>query len=216
MPCSHIIYAGSDIDFFCRVLKERKTVEIETVNLSSMDEQFVWQNKPCSFFAMVPSSLAFFSNSYLQNRWRPVIRRTALIKNSSIGAHNPSDLNANQVFPEYKACHDVVFPTGRQFDNFQCISYLDSVFQSSSLDRVTVFGLRPPEFRFVTRLTKNWTFFVRVPIPGYSKASKSYQDQVNLLSTLLNLQYSNCMWIDGLGYQVKIRQTAVSAMLDFI
>ena len=153
---------------------------------------------------------------------RPVIKKTASIRSYqkqslvSIEANNPSDLNANQVFPGYKVRHDLQFSKGRQFDNFQLISYLDSVFQPASLDKVTVFGLRPPELRFVTRLTKYWTFFVRTTIPGYSKASKSYGDQIDLLATSLEQQYSNCIWIDGLGHQVKIRRVAVPAMLSFI
>ena len=153
---------------------------------------------------------------------RPVMRKSPAIRNCRKQglvpdeARGPADLNANQMFPGFKVRQDCAFPDGRQFDDFQVISCLDGVFQPGSTDRVTAFGLRPPELRFVTRLTKHWTFFVRTPAPGHAATSKSHTDQLNLLAILLDPEHSNCLWIDGLGCQVRIRQSAVSAVLGFI
>ena len=135
---------------------------------------------------------------------------------ASKDATGPSDLDSNRVFSGQKVREDCGFPTVRKFDDFQIVSYLDSMFQPGSVDRVTAFGLRPPELRFMTRLSKYWTFFVRTPTPGYAKVSQSYEGQKDLLSTLLDLEYSNCIWIDGLGYRIMIRRQAISSILKFI
>jgi hypothetical protein len=133
-------------------------------------------------YGSIITSFHFLFIPTQQMALRPMIKKTPAITNyqkqglASIEARGPSDLNANQVFPGLKVRQDCEFPKGRQFDNFQCISYLDSVFQPGSIDRVTAFGLRPPELRFVTRMSKCWKFFVWTPMPGHASASKSYGD----------------------------------------
>jgi hypothetical protein len=73
---------------------------------------------------------------------RPVIKKAPAIINhkkqglASNEAQSPSDLNVNQAFPGHKVRRDLEFPKGRQFDDFQVVIYLDSVFQPSSVDRV--------------------------------------------------------------------------------
>jgi hypothetical protein len=125
---------------------------------------------------------------------RPVTRKSPAIRNCRKQglvpdeARGPADLNTSQMFPGFKVRQDCAFPDGRQFDNFQVISYLDGV----------------------------WTFFARTPASGCAATSKSHTDQLNLLAILLDPEHSNCLWIDGLGCQVRIRQSAVSAVLGFI
>jgi hypothetical protein len=149
---------------------------------------------------------------------RPILKKRPFVtklvdQGLAIGARNVADLDAGSVFPGYKARSflDLVAPC-RQFDSYQRTSYFDCAFQPGSIDKVTLFGLRPPELRFVNRMTKFWTFFTRDVIKDYSSA-KDIDSQTTVVHCLLDADYSRCAWIDAMGYRIRVRKLAVPKVL---
>jgi predicted GIY-YIG superfamily endonuclease len=151
---------------------------------------------------------------------RPIIKQKAHIekmKSKGIVKGNvskPSDLNTSRTFAGYKAREDMEMPPWRQYDDFQVISHQDSIFQPGSLDKVTIFGLRPPELRFLKRITKYYTWFTREPVNEI--IGMDMPTQIDALKKRLDISYRMSYWIDGLGYKVQIRRKAISKLLAYI
>jgi hypothetical protein len=143
----------------------------------------------------------------------PFINRLKTAGDASADARHVQDLDASKVFPGYRSRNDLSLLGERQYDRFQVISYLDSVFQPGAVDRVTIFGLRPPELRWVKRITLYYTLFTREPLFGYHGKDCDYQTEH--LKTILHRKYNLCPWIDGMGFRVQVRAAGVAKLLQY-
>jgi predicted GIY-YIG superfamily endonuclease len=150
---------------------------------------------------------------------RPMLKKSPyvnkLIEQQKVrpDARGPRDLDTLSIFANLKARQDLHFPLSRQYDDYQVITFKDAVFQSGAIDRVTAFGLRPLELRFMKSVPKYWIYFTREPM---SLQSKDMDIQLQELKQLLTLSIWHCPWIDAFGYSLKVRKDAVPKVLQFI
>jgi predicted GIY-YIG superfamily endonuclease len=151
---------------------------------------------------------------------RPMLKRTPVIQKLKatgqvpVYARRHTDLNAGTTFPGYRARKSQEFAAYRNFDNYQRVLFLDSFFQPGSLDKVTIFGLRPPELRWVDKLSLYFSIFARKPLKGYH--AKDVDAQATHLIPLLHQDQRKCPWIDATGNQIYIRAAGIQKALRYL
>ncbi len=95
-------------------------------------------------------------------------------------------------------------PQWRQFTTSQVILINNTFFSKVSLDKVTMYGMRPPELRVSIRSIGNYyRWFVR--------SSKSYATNKEELAKRFSVYVQECQWVDGLGNQVFLRANALTS-----
>lgn len=119
------------------------------------------------------------------------------------------------------ACHHVreqknstgqnVFPSWRRFTPNQVKKAEDDLQSPLTTDKVTLFGLRPPELRFVMHQDKYARWFKRIP---FSKSKLS--DQINHCKSHLKQDTLHSMWLDGTCSTIKLRKLAIDEILEYI
>ena len=121
------------------------------------------------------------------------------------------DLNASNLFPGYMIRKEKNIP--RQYDQYQEVTYLDAINTPGSIDKVTIFSLRPPELVFIRYLSWYFTFFIREPYIGTFQDNSGFKfENMNIIQ----VNYENCEWIDALGYRIKVRSRAVPIILEYL
>jgi hypothetical protein len=95
-------------------------------------------------------------------------------------------------------------PQWRQFMTSQVIIINDTFFSKVSLDKVTVYGMRPPELRVsIWSIGNYYRWFIR--------SSKSYTTDKEELAKWFSVNVQECQWVDGLGNQVFLRANALTS-----
>ena len=92
-------------------------------------------------------------------------------------------------------------PSYRLMTRHQELLLEDAEQSSINPDKVTVFGLRPPELLFIDKMKEYFSWFVR----SKTSRTKSVSSHESLLSKNLGKSH----WVDCLGYVVKLRPCAV-------
>ena len=110
----------------------------------------------------------------------------------------PSDLDASRMFPNFEARKRLHFPAHRQFDPFQIMTYKDAIFQPNRLDKVTMFGLRCPELRWIKRLPKYLTYFVFERMSECDNA-KDCDMQTQCIGNVISNKSAETQWMDAMG-----------------
>jgi len=106
---------------------------------------------------------------------------------------------AEAAVPAYEG--RIGLPSYRRPTSSQMLLAKDSFFSPVSLDKVTLFGLRPPELHFVDRLHDYYTCFIR--------DSKCELDTAEKYVTALHGQeMETTPWYDCLGHRVRLRAAA--------
>ena len=120
-----------------------------------------------------------------------------------------SSMNFSAVFAEAVRIRKKVLklPKYRQSTKNQELLLADVEASSITPDKVTIFGLRPPELLFVSSLKSYFSWFVRFKMNS-SKGKSSHE-------FLLSRASCNDFWVDCLGYVIKIRPPAIFDFLDF-
>ena len=103
--------------------------------------------------------------------------------------------------------HVLQLPNHRQFTRTQSFLLADVENSSISPDKVTVFGLRPPELLFVSKLKNYYSWFVRCK-PRTKKSISNHE-------VFLKRSLRRSCWVDALGYLVKLRPCSVDAFVNF-
>ena len=98
-------------------------------------------------------------------------------------------------------------PSFRQLSTNQLLLLQDVQASDLSPDKITIFGLRPPELLFVDEVRLYFSWFVRSKL----KAKKS----CSVHSLFLKANYLASPWVDALGYRVLLRMSAVDDFVDF-
>ena len=102
---------------------------------------------------------------------------------------------------------ELKLPAFRQFTPNQLILIEDVQSSHLSADKVTVFGLRPPELLFVEQIKLYFCWFVRTKL--------TRKLSVSVHSAYLKKNFSGSFWIDALGYRVRLRSTAIEEFVQF-
>ena len=84
-----------------------------------------------------------------------------------------------------------------------------------TIDKVTIFAIRPPELLFIDKMEWYFKYFERCKedlLPnGLTPKEKSIEAE-NLLHRSLDM----CEWIDGMGHRIEMKKAAAKPILDIL
>ena len=106
-----------------------------------------------------------------------------------------------------------VLPKWRQYTMCESLYMKDQLFSNLSIDNVTIFGMRPPELRFVRHIKMyfRWFHFKKSKI-----MANTFSKQVSILESVIKDTLIETMWIDGCGRHVFIRPNALNEILVYL
>jgi len=120
-------------------------------------------------------------------------------------------LTAVNTVPSHHVRQTQNFPSWRMFTTTQVEKIEDDLQSPLSTDAVTIFGMRPPELRFVMRQSDYFRWF------SFAKQSGDLSTLVSYCQTSLSL---NCLkeslWVDARTYHVQIRRLAIPQIQAYI
>jgi len=100
----------------------------------------------------------------------------------------------------YRETHS--FPEERMFSVIEKMIISDTLSCPDTIDKITLFAIRPPELRFVKNVQQYYQWFIR----------PSHQDSNATL--LLNKNFFKCGWVNGVEHHIKVRRAAISLILQ--
>ena len=116
-----------------------------------------------------------------------------------------SNSNQGPLFGRQSAIrHSKGFPPHRCFTDNQKLLIIDAEKSSLSPDKITVFGVRPPELTFVLKVEKYFTWFCR-----FRKPLKVTPE------SLLKKNVTKSCWVDGLGYCIYLNSLYKEAFFSY-
>ena len=100
-------------------------------------------------------------------------------------------------------------PEWRKISRSQELILKDSLFSPVSVDKITVFGVRPPELAFVGHVGKYFRWFEREAAVAHGEAEELHREMVNydVLKT---------GWVDGFNCRVRVRPRAIPEILEYL
>jgi predicted GIY-YIG superfamily endonuclease len=90
----------------------------------------------------------------------------------------------------------------------------DSSLSNISIDKITIFGVRPPELRFVRRPELYFKWFYSGD--GKEKVTGNVVAQLETLRKILNANVWQCAWVDGFGHRVFVRPKAIPFIIHHL
>lgn len=93
------------------------------------------------------------------------------------------------------------FPLDRCFSPLEEIIIKDLLSSPDTVDKITLFSIRPPELRFVRSLQNYYKWFITV--------SRNQNE-----TSLLNRDFFQCPWINGVGHLLQVRAVAIPYILQ--
>lgn len=138
--------------------------------------------------------------------------RASSDKNTLFNPHDrPDDMINISDPPNILLREKKKFPLCRQFSKFQKEVIEDELKSPLKLDDVTLFSMRPPELRFVNKLSLYTEWFEREGGPSMYDSCKS----TDFIKKGLNKKFHQCLWIDGFNGIIKIRYAALIPCLEW-
>ena len=128
------------------------------------------------------------------------------------------DLDAGDLIPSYQLRNrlwNVELPLWRTWSDLESLSLRDQCLCPLSLDAITIFGVRPPELRWVRQPRLYYRWFYRETQTKQLR-NQTFQERLASLKEMLSPAYSDCAWIDGTDTRVCVRQAAVPEILDYL
>ena len=123
----------------------------------------------------------------------------------------PRDLLPGQVIASYAARQRLRgLQRWRQLSDSEINILKDQAFSPVSVDRTTIFGVRPPELRFVQSQSLYFRWFHR------EKAVSKYVDACELHASLLDVDVKRSAWVDGLNCRVRLRRAAIPEVAEYV
>jgi hypothetical protein len=129
---------------------------------------------------------------------------------------SPEDLDSNDYIATYVIRNE---PRQEEMKEWQTIApsetiiVRDTTLSNTTIDKITIFGLRPPELRFVTNPEKYFKWFCRSKVPF---VNGNLSEQLDILRQELNSNIRKSRWVDSLGYDIQIREKAIPHVLKFL
>jgi predicted GIY-YIG superfamily endonuclease len=125
------------------------------------------------------------------------------------GVAGPEDVSSN-VIAAYMVRNQILnLPEWRKISRSQELLLKDLLFCPVSVDKITVFGIRPPELEFVGHVGKYFRWFEREP-------AVVHQDAELLHSVMVNYDVMKTGWVDGLNCRVRVRLQAIPEILEYL
>ena len=127
-------------------------------------------------------------------------RSGVILEKRRLSRHNQAGLYARQ----NAIRRNLSLPSHRQFTNNQIFLIIDTQRSTLTPDKVTIFGVRPPELRFVRSVEQYFTWFLRFK-PKKQQAPES----------CIKARVEESLWTDGLGYIVLLNSYYVDSFVSF-
>jgi len=147
-----------------------------------------------------------FEERSARERWKPLAR--LIQANPTLQGRA---LTAVDTVPGHHVRQARHFPSWRMFTVTQLQKIEDDLQSPLSTDSVTIFGMRPPELRFVMRQSDYFRWFDSNTVPGNLVTLISFCRRRLSLNSL-----EDSLWIDAQTNHVRIRQLAVPQILAYI
>ena len=143
---------------------------------------------------------------------RESILDTILKQNSELrNLLQRNSLTAIKTVPSYHVhCSLPTLQPWRNFLPTQIKKAEDELTSKIQTDKVTIFGLRPPELRFVRHLPKYFRWFEISPV------KKNLKGQIEFCKENIVSNYTLCAWVDALTNHVKVRVLALPEIIEYI
>ena len=125
---------------------------------------------------------------------RPILRIKSIsqqIIEKSSSKH--SDLDASNLFAGYLVRTENENNVPRQYVDYQRVTYLDAITQNGSIDKITIYSLRPPELVFIKCLSWYFTLFERTSY--LSTFQTDPMSQLEQLEKVIQPEYEKCEWV---------------------
>ena len=103
------------------------------------------------------------------------------------------------------------FPNYRCFSTYQITVIEDELSSHLTIDRLTIFSIRPPELQFVRNQSYYLTWFERTECMQLFNSNQN----MSYMKTNLSIRISKCQWIDGLNNQILLRTPALELCLEY-
>ena len=103
------------------------------------------------------------------------------------------------------------FPNYRCFSTYQITVIEDELSSPLTIDRLTIFSIRPPELRFVRNQSYYLTWFERTECMQLFNSNQN----MSYMKTNLSIRISKCQWIDGLNNQILLCTPALELCLEY-
>jgi len=176
-------------------------------------------------YPQVYTDLEFFHVPTVPLEERPAVERIAPIKRlveeeivpPEAANARPGDLDAGDIIPSWQVRNEdlkVKLPLWRTWSDLESLSLRDQCFCPLTLDAISIFGVRPPELRWVRQPHLYFRWFYRDD--GRERSRGSFQKRLAYLAKELDPEYEECSWVDGTDCRVYVRQAAVSEILEYL
>ena len=167
---------------------EKKTKHLKTLRFAHTESAFFVLEMP---YVITTFDFVHVTTLPLEFRGGVIKKRPQLIGDEM-----------NNAVTAYFARKDIhQLPVHRQLTESQKLIEVDVKSSQFSVDKISIFSLRPPELLCVRRVKYYFSWFVREKVSA-KDAKAAYLKFIN----------RNCLesnWIDGLGFLVKLRPSAV-------
>ena len=128
------------------------------------------------------------------------VKPITLFQNLARAVTGPDDVSTSDVIAAYKVRNDIMrLPEWRKISRLQELILKDSLFSPVSVDKITIFGVRPPELAFVGHVGKYFRWFDLEAAVAHGEAEELHRKMVNydVLKT---------GWVDGFNCRVRVSQ----------
>ena len=123
----------------------------------------------------------------------------------------PFDLLGAKAVPTQYVREQLRLPSWRLFTPAQILVIRDEYCQPLKMDAITVFSIRPPELRFVNRPSDYLRWFCR----SSHHSSDDILSEMTYAEEHLNRDVSLSEWLDGFGYKITLRGSALGKCLEY-
>jgi len=93
------------------------------------------------------------------------------------------------------------FPLDRNFTTMEQTIIKDVLSCPDSIDKITLFSIRPPELRFIRSVQNYYQWFV------HNSSNRNP-------SLLLNINFFKCAWVNGIDHHIQVRLAAIPFILQ--
>ena len=128
----------------------------------------------------------------------------------------PEDLEPGNVIPSYKVRNiEKVgkLPIWRRLSDVESLILRDQCLSPLNVDAITIFGIRPPELRFIAQPKLYFRWFYRCP---KSKHGANFHKVLTNTRNHIQQNLQKTSWIDGLDCWVYVRPAAVPEILNYL
>ena len=164
-------------------------------------------------YPQVYTNLDFENLPTMSLEHRPGFDKVATLQQSCgpPANHCPGDLVAGDFVEAMQVCNAMwQLPLWWQFTESEQLILLNNLYSTMSVDKTTVFGMRPPELQFVNNQRLYYQWFHR------SKPVACGLMAVDLHKAALSLEYAECGWVDGLNATITLQPRAIPEILAYV